>query len=69
MATISSPDKMVRPATHSFSPSVESAMAGKTERGTTEVFSSVQLRAPDGSFWKLRVDNTGALSTTKVIRT
>jgi hypothetical protein len=59
---------MVKPAVSTFSPSVDSAISRKTERGTTEVFSSVQLRAPDGSFWKLKVDNTGALSTVKLAR-
>jgi hypothetical protein len=68
MAATSSPTGMVKPAVSTPSPSMESAVSRKTERGTTEVFSSIQLRSPSGAFWKLRVDDAGALYTTKLTR-
>lgn len=64
----SSPSAMVKPAVSTPSPSMESVVSRKTERGTTEVFSSIQLRAPNGAFWKLRVDDAGNLYTTKLTR-
>jgi len=64
----SRPTTMVKPMVHTYSPSTESAMVGKTDRGTPETFASVVLRSPSGAFWIVQVSDTGVLSTVKLLR-
>ena len=64
----SSPITMMKPSVHTYSPSVEAAMTGKSDRGTPETFASVVLRSPSGAFWIVKVSDTGVLSTVKLLR-
>ena len=64
----SRPITMIKPSVHTYSPSVEAAMVGKTDRGTPEAFASVVLRSPSGAFWIVQISDTGVLSTVKLLR-
>jgi hypothetical protein len=43
-------------------------MARKADRNTEEVFTAILLRAPGGAYWRVSVNDTGALVTTAVVR-
>jgi hypothetical protein len=48
---------------------VAEAISRKADATTQPTYSAVLLIAPNGSAWRLSVDNTGALSTAAVPRT
>ena len=47
---------------------VADAINRKADTNGTAVFPFIGLRSPDGSTWKLSIDNTGALITEAVPR-
>jgi hypothetical protein len=47
---------------------IADAMNRKANMSDEPVYAAVMLIAPNGSTWRLSVDNTGALSTTAVPR-
>jgi hypothetical protein len=48
---------------------VADALSRKADATSIPTYNAVMLIAPNGSAWRLSVDNTGALSTAAVPRT
>lgn len=62
------PTVISKPAVAMMSPSVDSAVARKTEKGISEGFHSILLQSPNGKWWRITVSDVGVVQTTEMTR-